>query len=273
MSMITLLAAEPQIRHDEKAAGLLMRKLLLAFGGAEFFFRPEEKPLLLADLTLPADNGSGVNFDARLAYAVYALAREHGVKELTLAFRPAPGFDAATLLEKSGYAAFAALPGLRLLDLSAEPTLRRATDTALFRDHLNIAAPLISADIIISLVKYKAAEQRLFGSALHSLSIAAEREQELEQEQAERELVDIYSLTAPDLFIVDALKGEAGFQPQRGDCLLAATDAVALDAVLAAMSGIPLSSVNSLNLAAQYGLGMADPGGVAMYGDDLGDII
>ena len=65
MSIITLLRAEHQIRHDEKEARLLLRRLLLAFGGAEFFFRPEEKPLLLLDLTLPAANGSGVNFDAR----------------------------------------------------------------------------------------------------------------------------------------------------------------------------------------------------------------
>ena len=75
--------------------------------------------------------------------------------ELTLAFRPAPGFTGAQVLEKSDYAAFAQLPGLRLVDLSRVETKRRATDTALLRDELDLAAPLVGADIIISLVKFK----------------------------------------------------------------------------------------------------------------------
>jgi|GEM_PF-1630825 len=273
MSIITLLRAEHPVRQDEKAAGLLLRRLLLAFGGAEFFFRPGEAPLLLADLTLPAPNASGVNFDVRLAYAVYALAREHGVPRLTLAFRPAPGFAAALVLEKSGYGALAGLPGLELVDLSAVAAKRRPTDTALVRDHLDIAAPLLEADILVSLVKFKAAEGRLFGSGLHALQAAVTPDPGPDAPERERELVDIYSTVTPDLFIVDALKGEGGFQPQAQDCLVGAVDAVALDSVLAAMSQTALSSVDSLNLAAQYGLGVGEPGGIAMYGDDLGEII
>lgn len=273
MAMITLLQAEHQVRHNAKAAGLLLRRLLLAFGGAEFFFRPEEKPLLLLDLTLPADAESGVNFDPRLAYAVYALAREQGVKQMTLAFRPAPGFDATLVLEKSGYGAFAALPGLDMVDLSQAASRQRGSDIGLLHDELAVAAPLLGADILISLVKYKAAEGKLFGSALHSLRAAARLDEAADLQHQERELVDIYSLVTPDLFIVDGLKGKQGFQPQARDHVLAGVDAVAVDAVLAAMAAIPLEAVESLNLASQYGLGVGEPGSIAMYGDDLADII
>ncbi len=273
MSMITLLRAGSLTGRDEKEAGLLLRRLLLAFGGGEFFFRPEEKPLLLLDLTLPAPQETGVNFDIRLAYGVYALAREHGVSQLTLAFRPAPGFDGELVLAKSGYGAFAGLPGIRLVDLSASPTRRRPTDTALLRDELEIAAPLLEADMVISLVKFKAGEGRLFGSGLHALGAAVTREAGLPFPEQERELVDIYSAVTPDLFIVDGLKGRAGFQPQAEDCLLAAVDGVAVDSVLAAMAGLDLGRVDSLNLAAQYGLGVGEPAGIAMYGDDLSQIM
>ena len=95
----------------------------------------------------------------------------------------------------------------------------------------------------------------------------------MELSARERELVDIYSIVSPDLFIVDGLKGSNGFQPQEGDCLLAASDAVALDAVLSTISGIRIEGVESLCLAAQYGLGQGEPGAISLLGDDLGQFI
>ena len=68
---------------------------------------------------------------------------------------------------------------------------------------------------------------------MHALSAAVPPDPALSLQEQERELVDIYSVVTPDLFIVDALKGEKGFQPHAQDCLLGAVDAVALDAVLA----------------------------------------
>ena len=84
---------------------------------------------------------------------------------------------------------------------------------------------------------------------------------------------DSYSIVAPDLTIVDCLIGQSGFQNNQVDCIIAGSDAVALDTVLCAIAGIDAKTVESLVLAAQYGEGVNNPGDIAMFGDDLRDII
>ena len=48
---------------------------------------------------------------------------------------------------------------------------------------------------------------------------------------------------------------------------------MALDTVLCAIAGIDAKTVESLVLAAQYGEGVNNPGDIAMFGDDLRDIL
>ena len=273
MSMITVLKADQHVLEQPKSLSLAVEKLLLAFGGGDFFFQPGETVVFLLDLTLPAENERGVNFDIRLAYALAALARSKGMKDILFAFRPAPGFSGDMVLERSGYQGLLAVEGVRFVDLSQEENLLRTSQTALSQDSLPICRCILQADVILSLVKYRAAEGRLFGSALHSMEAVSPEAKGTEPQQQERTLVDLYDIIPPDLFLVDGLKGKEGFQPQQADFLLAAADAVAADAVLAAVGNIPVQTVESLCLAAQYGLGVGEPGAIALYGDDLAEIM
>lgn len=271
--MISLLKAGAAVREQPREAGKLLRRLLLPFGGGDFFFTGGEKPLFLLDLTLPAAPDTGVNFDIRLAYAVTALARECGVSQLSFGVRAEAGFSFEEVLEKSGYRRLAELEGVRFLDLAAAESALRDTDTGLLLDQAALARPVLDADIIVSLAKFRSGEGHLFGSAMNNVRVAAALAAEYGFAEQQRALVDIYSVAAPDLTIVDGLIGSSGFQPQRGDFLLAATDAVAADAVLAAVAGIDLEDVAYLQLAAQYGLGVGEPGDIRLYGDDMGDVM
>lgn len=271
MSMITLLQADQRLRTEPKYTGELMEKLLLAFGGSEFFFGTDEKIAFLLDLSLPAENDRGVNFDIRLAYSLVTLFRRYRSDQIHFYYRPLPGFTAAQTLEQSGYQSLAALDNVVLHDLREESAVRRSCGTYLTGEQIEVYSPLAQADVVISLVKYKAAQGSLFGSALRSLANCSP--QPLDEDFADRLLVDIYSVITPDLFIIDGMIGNGGFQPQAKDCLLAAADAVAADSVLATLARIPAADVNSLCLAAQYGLGNGDPGGIALYGDDLAQLM
>ncbi|MDO4732404.1 MAG: DUF362 domain-containing protein [Bacillota bacterium] len=267
MSMITLLRAENRLRSDSQYSSQLLEKLLLAFGGSEFFFGTEEKLAFLLDLRLPAENERGVNFDIRLAYSLVRLYRRFRSDQIQFFFLPAEGFSAQQTLELSGYASLTALEKVQLVDLSQCSVLKRNSGPRLCGESTSLFAPLIQADVLISLVKYKSDQGRLFGSALCSLESCSPIQPE--ESFRDRHLVDLYSVIMPDLFIIDGLIGSGGFQPQAEDFLMAAADAVAGDAVLSALSGIPAQQQESLCLAAQYGLGIADPGGIALYGDDL----
>lgn len=271
MSMITLLQAEERLRTEPKYASQLLEKLLLAFGGSKFFFDTDEKVAFLLDLSLPAENDRGVNFDIRLTYSLVSVYRRYRSDQLQFFFRPAAGFTAEQTLEMSGYKALSTLDNVVLTDLSECQTRSRRCGPCLTGESIDIYAPLVQADVLISLVKYKADQGQLFGSALHSLASCSPVE--AENEFRNRSLVDLYSVITPDLFIIDGLIGSGGFQPQAKDCLLAAADAVAADAVLAALAKIPAQQVDSLCLAAQYGLGIGDPSGIALYGDDMSQLM
>lgn len=273
MAIISLMRAGGEVREKPSEAGKLLRRLLLPFGGGDFFFTPAETPLFILDLTLPADNNTGANFDIRLAYAVAAIARDHGTPRVVFGVRTEAGFNFEDVLEKSGYAKLRDLAGVEFLDLREAPLVERDSDIGLTLDDIKVYQPAATADIIISLAKFKAGEGHLFGGALNNVGLISAISDDFGYQQRQRALVDVFSVIAPDLTIVDGLKGSSGFQPQDQDFVLAAIDAVACDAVLAAMADIPPEEIDYLQLAAQYGLGVGEPNDIRLYGDDMGEIM
>ncbi len=273
MPMISLLKADKKLSSSAKAADLLMRRLLLPLGGGEFYFAPGERLAIIADVSLPADNETGANFDIRLTWALINIARDAGVADITVCLRPEAGFDLDTVLERTSYGKLSGIDGVKVLGLTESQTTPHRTDTRLVLEDAEVYDVLSTADVIVSLAKFKTAENQLFGSALANIAYAAKLDDSLNFAMKQRALVDIYSIVAPDLTIVDCLIGQSGFQNNQVDCIIAGSDAVALDTVLCAIAGIDAKTVESLVLAAQYGEGVNNPGDIAMFGDDLRDII
>ena len=273
MPMISLLKADKKLSSSAKAADLLMRRLLLPLGGGEFYFAPGERLAIIADVSLPADNETGANFDIRLTWALINIARDAGVADITVCLRPEAGFDLDTVLERTSYGKLSGIDGVKVLGLTESQTTPHRTDTRLVLEDAEVYDVLSTADVIVSLAKFKTAENQLFGSALANIAYAAKLDDSLNFAMKQRALVDIYSIVAPDLTIVDCLIGQSGFQNNQVDCIIAGSDAVALDTVLCAIAGIDAKTVESLVLAAQYGEGVNNPGDISMFGDDLRDII
>ena len=272
MSLISLLATDEAAKQQPRDIGIILRKLFLPFGGSDVYFASGPVVFLL-DLPLPADNEAGVNFDLRLAYALAELARGREKRPVRFAVRVEEGFTLEQVLQASGYDKLRQLDGVDFIDLTKEETVKLPTDTGLYLDEAAVYRPLAQAGLIVSLVKLKAAEDSLFGSAFCDLALASPDLAGLDAEQRARALVDVYSVLTPDLTVVDGWRGDSGFQQHRGDFVMAAADAVAADAVLAALSGVDMEQLEYLQLAAQYGLGEGDPGNIHLYGDDIGDLM
>lgn len=274
MSMISVLKTGEDFDTDPKKAEELVRKLLLPFGGAEFFFCPGERVVFLADAALPADNETGANFDIRLLWALTHAALAQGMMEVTVCLKPAEGFSWEQIKANTSYGKLAALDGVKIVPLDTAAATDHATDTALAREKMRIYDTLYAADVIISLAKFKVADDRLFGGALANMAYAADMDEHLPDEQVrQRALVDIYSTVSPDLVIVDCIKGQGGFQNNKASCVMAGSDVVALDTVLCAMADLPLAANEGLMLASQYGMGVSNPAEITIVGDDLREIM
>jgi len=84
-------------------------------------------------------------------------------------------------------------------------------------------------------------------------------------------LADIYSIRPPDLSIMDAVVAMEGGGPSSGDLkpmnrVLASTNAVALDAVMSRMMGLPAEEVIHLMAAHRRGHGPIDAGAIETVG-------
>jgi len=136
-----------------------------------------------------------------------------------------------------------------------------------FLPHVGVSRDILEADVVISLPKFKThgltvmtgAIKNSYGllpgaqkARLHKIAGNPQRFHDL--------IVDVFRLRVPDLFILDAVVGMEGNGPASPDLreiglILAADNAVALDAVVATMMGLDPGRLRFLNKASAAGLG------------------
>lgn len=136
-----------------------------------------------------------------------------------------------------------------------------------FRPQVSVSRAVLEADIVISLPKFKThgltvltgGIKNSYGilpgaqkAMLHRIAGSPDRFHEL--------VVDVFKLRVPDLFILDAVVGMEGNGPASPELrdiglILAADNAVALDAVMAVMMGLDPEQLRFLRKAQADGLG------------------
>lgn len=148
-----------------------------------------------------------------------------------------------------------------------------------FMETVNVSRAILDADIVISLPKFKThgltvmtgAIKNSYGllpgaqkARLHKIAGSPARFHDL--------VVEVFRLRVPDLFIVDAVVGMEGNGPASPDLreiglVLAADNAVAMDAVMAAMMGLDPGRLRFLQRAAEFGLGNWDMEAIRIDGN------
>lgn len=148
-----------------------------------------------------------------------------------------------------------------------------------FMAKVSLSRAVLEADILISLPKFKThgltvitgGIKNSYGflpgaqkAKLHKAAGSPKRFHEL--------IVEVFRLRVPDLFIMDAVVGMEGKGPASPDLrdiglVLAADNAVALDAVMAVMMGCDPGRLRFLQKAKEMGLGDYDPAGIEILGE------
>jgi uncharacterized protein (DUF362 family)/NAD-dependent dihydropyrimidine dehydrogenase PreA subunit len=148
-----------------------------------------------------------------------------------------------------------------------------------FMPTVSLSKIVLDADIIISLPKFKThgltvitgAIKNSYGflpgaqkAKLHKAAGSPERFHEV--------IVNVFRLRVPDLFIVDAVVGMEGNGPASPDLrsiglILASSNAVALDSVMAIMMGCDPGRLHFLRKAKEAGLGDYDLSAIEVIGE------
>ncbi len=158
--------------------------------------------------------------------------------------------------------------GQRYVNLGASPV--RTAVTSAFADHLAVSREVLDCDVLISLPKMKThvatgitgAVKNTYGYLVGGEKTRLHREAQGPLAFA-RAVVDVYQIRPPDLTVMDAVmamegQGPSGGRPRPVGRVLASTDGVALDTVMAAMMGLEPRTIPTLKEAEDRGLGTAD---------------
>ncbi|MCA1906157.1 MAG: DUF362 domain-containing protein [Desulfarculus sp.] len=143
---------------------------------------------------------------------------------------------------------------------------------------VSVSRAVLQADVLISLPKFKTHGLTvLTGAVKNSYGILPGAQKALLHRKAgsppafHEMVVDVFRLRPPDLFIMDAVVGMQGNGPASTELrwigqVLAADNAVALDAVVARMMGLDPARLRFLQRARELGLGDYDPAGIELDG-------
>jgi uncharacterized protein (DUF362 family)/Pyruvate/2-oxoacid:ferredoxin oxidoreductase delta subunit len=147
-----------------------------------------------------------------------------------------------------------------------------------FVEKLVISKPILEADLVINVPKFKTHIQTKVTGAVKNMFgilVGAEKARvhlsAAKPEDFSEALVDVYQIRIPDLTIMDAVVGMEGNGPSSTDLraigkILAAPNGVCVDGLMAAMMGVNPSKVDSLRIAFQRGLGEVDPAKMEIQG-------
>jgi uncharacterized protein (DUF362 family) len=204
----------------------------------------------------------------------------HGAPNVT--FDELSAEDFFSYYGPAGMTAVAEETGASLSYFDVEESLEAVSTTGYFVDKIEIAKAVVESDLVISVPKFKTHEEMVitgaiknfFGiipttirSTLHGTSIMTGSMGEM--------LVDIFSMITPPPFVItDAILGMEGQGPLRGEgrtmgLIMASTDCVAHDAVMAKLMGIDPMDVPVVRIAHEAGLGQGNLKDIEILGIPL----
>ncbi len=265
--------------YDPAALAEAIRAAVEPFGGMRSVVKPGARVLLKINHLGRHAPETAVDTHPELLKAVIRL-----VQTLTPNVTVADGLWNAGLddFEVSGTAGACRETGVSLVNLTGHGCreVKRAGFEAV--KSLPISEAALDADVVINLPKLKTHSLCLMTCAIKNSYGLLPRQLKVnfhrlygDPDEFGNMLVDVWSARPPELTIVDAVtamegNGPAGDgRPKDLGLVVAGRDAVAVDAVAAALMGLAPGAVASTRHAARRGLGEADLGKIEIVGEPI----
>lgn len=252
-----------------------IRNVLDLLGGITSFIRPGSRVLVKPNLLMSKSPESGITTHPEVVRAVIRILKEINCK-IVVGDGPSVFFQYIENVDEVYQ-----ITGIKKVCQEENVALVNF-DKRRMRAKFPLAAALDECDYLISLPKFKTHELTLITGAIKNLFglVSGTYKTELHKNyfapaDFSRILVDIYQEVKPNLTIIDGILAMEGDGPATSgttrqlDLLLAGSDCVALDAVMAKIMGILPGEVLTTNEAALRNLGEAELSKIKIEGEDI----
>jgi len=272
ISIIRCLDYEPSLVQEA------VRKSIDLIGGISSYIKPKAKVLVKPNLLMAIQPEFGVTTHPEVVRAVVKLLKEIDCR---IVIGDGPNVwgkqiqNIDRVYDLTGMKRISREEGVTLVEL----------DKRRWRGKFPLSALLDECECLVNVPKFKTHDLTTLTGAIKNLFglVSGTYKTELhknyfEQKDFSRILVDIYQEVKPDLTIVDGILAMEGDGPatsgklRKQNLVLAGSDCVALDAVLALIMGIKPFDVMTTREAASRGLGKADIDSISIFGEKLDEL-
>ena len=219
---------------------------------------------LKPNLVIAGTPESGSTTHAGVLSGAIEYFRDHGVKDISVIEGSWVGDETMRAMRRAGYDKVCDKYNVPFFDLKKDKT--RPVQTAVGK--IDVCCRALDAGLLVDLPVLKGHCQTVMTCALKNLKgcLPDREKRHFHAMGLTRPIAALGAALKPGLIIVDSICGDLNFEeggtPVETNRMYLGTDAVQLDAYGASLMGLPLSQVEYIELAEQYG------GGRASFADD-----
>jgi len=231
----------------------------------------KEKPILIKPNYINARHPStGITTDSRVIEGVVKFLKQHNAEETIIG--EGSGFaDTFEAFQIAGVDAVAERWKVKLVDLNKDEFVEVSPPNPLALKKLKIAKTALES-VIISVPKLKPHRLAHVTLSLKNMIGAVTPKGSIHNPLSEK-IVDLASIIKPSVAVIDGIIAGEGHEtsgnPVEMNLVIAGTDPVAVDAVGAAVMGIPPESVKHIRLAEERGLGTCNLKEITVIGEPI----
>ncbi len=268
--------------YDAELIRQALERGIKPLGGWGKFLKPGQKVLLKVNLIGPVPPQQAATTHPELVRALIRICREQGCEVWvgdSAGGAIAGMAPTAKALKVAGFETVAAEEGAKLINFDQAGAREVPSRTGRFVKSFFLAKPVLDADVVINLPKFKAHSAAIYTGAVKNVfgCIPGLRKAEYHRlapgpEDFGEIIADIHLACGVKLNIMDAVIGMEGAGPTAGQArqlgyLLLSQDALAMDAVAIGMLGLKVQDVPILAQAARLGVGEANLEKIRLSGD------
>jgi len=231
----------------------------------------EEKPVLIKPNYIDASHPStGITTDSKVIEGVIKFLKNRQVKDILIG--EGSGFaDTFEAFRVAGLDKVASRWNVRLVDLNRDEFVEVGLPNPLALKKVKIAKTALQSTII-SVPKLKLHRMADITLSLKNMIGAITPKGTIHTHLNEK-IADLASIIKPSIAVVDGIIAGEGHEtsgnPVKMNLVIAGTDPVAVDAVGAAVMGVPPESVKHLCLAEEKGIGTCDLKRIRVVGEPI----